>query len=168
VARNLLHQQRDGGNRRRALRKLPTSEPGLRAELHRRWEAGRTGPDALTDGFTIYVWTTAQDLLAGPITPGTKAALYRVLAAQRGIRSVGEVKDALGRTGVALAMPVGKVRTRWAGDGRDPPGRRSAHRPAPRLRVLGRTDVPVAVRDVPVAGLGRRTEQATVTRRRDG
>jgi hypothetical protein len=87
------------------LRKLPTSAAGLEAELRRRWQADRTGPDPLTDGFTLYVWTTAQDLLAGPITPGTKAALYRVLAGQPGIRYAGAVKDPLGRPGTALAMP---------------------------------------------------------------
>jgi hypothetical protein len=102
------------------LRKLPTSEPGLRAELRRRWKADRTGPDADTDSFTLFVWTTAQDLLAGPITPGTKAALYRVLAAQPGIQYVGEVKDGLGRTGQALAMadPPGTWRDGRAGQSR--------------------------------------------------
>lgn len=84
------------------LRKLPTSRSGLEAELRKRWRADRT--DGLSDGFTLYVWSTAQDLLAGPITPGTKAALYRVLAAQPGIKYAGEVKDSLGRTGAALTM----------------------------------------------------------------
>lgn len=86
------------------LRKLPTGTSRLKTELNRRWRAGRAaGTD--TDGFTLYVWSTAQDLLAGPITPGTKAALYRVLAGQPGIRYVGTVKDRLGRPGTALAMP---------------------------------------------------------------
>jgi hypothetical protein len=84
-----------------ALRKLPTSEPGLEAELKRRFRAEPTG----ADGFTLYVWETAQDLLAGPITPGTKAALYRVLAGMPGIKNAGAVKDRLGRTGTALALP---------------------------------------------------------------
>ena len=87
-----------------ALRKLPTSAPGLEAELRRRWKADRAaGTDG--DGFTLYVWSTAQDLLAGPITPGTKAALYRVLAGLPGIKNVGTAKDRLGRTGTALALP---------------------------------------------------------------
>lgn len=91
------------------LRKLPTSAPKLKAALHKRWRAD--GRDGLTDGFTYYVWMTAQDLLAGPITPGTKAALYRVLATLPGIRYAGEVKDSLGRTGQALAMadPAGRM-----------------------------------------------------------
>jgi hypothetical protein len=85
------------------LRKLPTGTAALEAELRRRWKADRAaGTDG--DGFTGYLWTTAQDLLAGPITPGTKAALYRVLAGQPGIRYDGNVKDRLGRPGVALAM----------------------------------------------------------------
>jgi hypothetical protein len=84
-----------------ALWKLPTSAPGLEAELKRRWRADH----AEADGFTLYVWGTAPDLLAGPITPGTKAALYRVLAGMPGIRNVGTTKDRLGRTGTALALP---------------------------------------------------------------
>jgi hypothetical protein len=84
-----------------ALRKLPTSAPGLEAELERRFHAGHTG----ADGFTLYVWETAADLLAGPITPGTKAALYRVLAGLPGIKNAGAAKDRLGRAGTALALP---------------------------------------------------------------
>jgi hypothetical protein len=91
------------------LRKLPTSTAPLEAELRRRWKADRAA-DTDRDGFTLYVWSTAQDLLAGPITPGTRAALYRVLAGRPGIRYAGNVKDHLGRPGVALAMPVsGKI-----------------------------------------------------------
>jgi hypothetical protein len=87
------------------LRKLPTGTARLETELWRRWRAGRIAKTDM-DGFTSFVWTTAQDLLAGPITPGTKAALYRVLAKQPGIEYVGSVRDRLGRPGVALAMPV--------------------------------------------------------------
>jgi hypothetical protein len=86
------------------LRKLPTSASRLDAELKKRWRADRANTTDM-DGFTMFVWGTAQDLLAGPITPGTKAALYRVLADRPGIRYVGTVKDRLGRPGTALAMP---------------------------------------------------------------
>jgi hypothetical protein len=55
---------------------------------------------------------TAQDLLAGPITPGTRAALYRVLAGQDGVRPDGAVTDPFGRRGVAVSMagPAGRIR----------------------------------------------------------
>ncbi|GAB2860767.1 hypothetical protein GCM10027176_73730 [Actinoallomurus bryophytorum] len=84
-----------------ALRKLPTSAPRLEADLNRRFRADHAG----ADGFTLYVWETAADLLAGPITPGTKAALYRVLAGLPGIKNAGAAKDRLGRAGTALALP---------------------------------------------------------------
>jgi hypothetical protein len=96
------------------LRRLTTSAPGLEAELRRRWRAGHSGQG----GFTPYVWETAADLLAGPITPGTKAALYRVLAGLPGIRNAGTAKDRLGRTGTALALPSGDEESRLVVDQR--------------------------------------------------
>jgi hypothetical protein len=61
----------------------------------------RSGPDARS--FTEYLPQTALDLLSAPIKPGTRSALFKVLAEQPGITSKGEVTDGLGRTGVALA-----------------------------------------------------------------
>ncbi|MBG0827488.1 hypothetical protein HS041_06900 [Planomonospora sp. ID67723] len=54
--------------------------------------------------FTLWVWREAEMLLARPLTSGTRAAFYRVLAEQPGITSLGTVTDPLGRTGTALAM----------------------------------------------------------------
>ncbi|RCG28664.1 hypothetical protein DQ384_23275 [Sphaerisporangium album] len=50
-----------------------------------------------------YRWQTGADLLTAPITPATRAALFRVLAEQPEFTSKGQVTDALGRTGVALS-----------------------------------------------------------------
>ncbi|WP_326639267.1 CU044_5270 family protein [Nonomuraea fuscirosea] len=86
------------------LLRLPTGKDGLERRLRRLYDAepasdwGGAKPE-----FAGYVWSTAQDLLAGPLTPATRSALYRVLAEQPGISSPGKVTDALGRTGVALA-----------------------------------------------------------------
>jgi hypothetical protein len=54
--------------------------------------------------FARYVFSEAQDLLTGPITPGAKAALYRLLANQGGIHYLGTATDPLGRKGAVLAM----------------------------------------------------------------
>ncbi|MCW2916901.1 MAG: hypothetical protein JWN52_4969 [Actinomycetia bacterium] len=52
-----------------------------------------------------WVFGLAQDLLARPITPGAKTALFQILAKQPGIKLVGKVTDQLGRPGMAVAMP---------------------------------------------------------------
>ncbi|RJL35378.1 CU044_5270 family protein [Bailinhaonella thermotolerans] len=96
------------------LRALPRDEAGLEAELRRLHAAEKPADWDEVPDFPSYVWSTAQDLLAGPIRPATKAALYRVLARQDGIRAREHVRDPLGRTGVA-------VETTWDGeDGRRP------------------------------------------------
>ncbi|MER6512603.1 CU044_5270 family protein [Nonomuraea sp. NPDC001636] len=89
----------------RQLLALPADEERLAGLLRRLFDEERSGdwwPGRPT--FTSYVWTTAQDLLAGPISPGTRSSLYRLLAGQPAIRSLGEVTDPLGRTGVALTL----------------------------------------------------------------
>ncbi|GLZ10576.1 hypothetical protein Acsp04_08110 [Actinomadura sp. NBRC 104425] len=88
-----------------ALLKLPTDAGALTADLERRYrrDVRRTGAD-IAGPFEYFVWSTAESLLAGPVTPGTKAAFYRVLAAQPGIRTEGRTTDPLGRAGVAVSM----------------------------------------------------------------
>lgn len=95
------------------LAKLPTTEKGLEAELRRRYRADMDDPyeksqlkaiHSKPPTFVDSIWGTAQDLLAGPISPGTRAALYRVLADQPEIKMIGTVTDSLGRRGVALAV----------------------------------------------------------------
>ncbi|MFB4318393.1 CU044_5270 family protein [Actinomadura sp. 21ATH] len=96
------------------LRRLPVDADALGRELRRRYEAvvRKSGGAANVDPYPYYIWMTAQDLLAGPTTPQTKAALYRVLAGQQGVRSDGAVADLLGRRGVAVSMggPGGRIR----------------------------------------------------------
>ncbi|WP_344282256.1 hypothetical protein, partial [Actinomadura napierensis] len=88
------------------LLKLPVTADALGAEMRRRHEADKRKRSDV-GSFADYLWWTAQDLLAGPITPGTKAALYRLLADQPGIRSEGAATDRLGRKGVAVSRAEG-------------------------------------------------------------
>ncbi|GAA3252365.1 CU044_5270 family protein [Nonomuraea helvata] len=84
------------------VRDLPTGEDGLRQELDALWK--RSPRMAHADKPT-YLWQTGVDLMTAPIRPGTRSALFRILADQPGITSQGESSDALGRTGVALSAP---------------------------------------------------------------
>ncbi|GII77604.1 hypothetical protein Sru01_25860 [Sphaerisporangium rufum] len=99
------------------LAKLPATETGLDKELRRRHQADVDDPkDPLRSTYPQYVWATAQDLLAGPLTPGTRAALYRLLAAQPGLTMVGKVDDGLGRSGIAIAMKTAPGDTEYESD----------------------------------------------------
>ncbi|MEU8196698.1 hypothetical protein AB0C10_23225 [Microbispora amethystogenes] len=86
----------------RNIDRLPTDEKVLERRLHELYQA-RPGGAANEEDFSVYLWQTAVDLLNAPITPGTRAALFRVLAGERGLTALGERADALGRTGAALA-----------------------------------------------------------------
>jgi hypothetical protein len=86
-------------------RKLPGTEAALSRLLTRWWNSepdkqGAVGP--AHPNFGQYVFTWAGALLGGPASQATKAALYRLLAAQPGIQVTAGVTDPLGRTGVAI------------------------------------------------------------------
>jgi hypothetical protein len=90
-----------------ALLRLPTDADRLSAQLRRMFKAGGASMAPQKPGsYPYFVWSTANDLLSGPISPGTRAALYRVLADQPGVRSAGTVTDRAGRRGVAVFLPV--------------------------------------------------------------
>ncbi|MFB9837903.1 hypothetical protein ACFFNX_37645, partial [Actinoallomurus acaciae] len=92
-----------------ALEKLP-SDPAALEKTLRTWFAHENQVSKAHDGvpmggdFSQYVFGQAQDLLAGPLTPGTKATLYRLLAKQPGITYLGTKSDSLGREGAVLTM----------------------------------------------------------------
>ncbi|MFC4013364.1 CU044_5270 family protein [Nonomuraea purpurea] len=75
---------------------LPTDEAGLKRRLRELYG------DRAASGFSVYLWQTGVDLLGAPITPGTRSALFRVMAEEKGMTARGQVKDELGRTGAAL------------------------------------------------------------------
>ncbi|WP_433468580.1 CU044_5270 family protein [Spirillospora sp. CA-128828] len=87
------------------LASLPTDAGRLQAVLRDRYARDlKASENPFTGTFTAYLWETARDLLAGPITPGTKSALFKVLAGQPGIRMIGRTTDRLGRPGMAVAV----------------------------------------------------------------
>jgi hypothetical protein len=88
------------------VRRLPATASGLGAVLRRMWnsDADKAAVVGLPHPtFADYVFEWADALLTGPATPGTKAAVYRLLADQPGVSSTSPVTDPLGRTGVAIA-----------------------------------------------------------------
>jgi hypothetical protein len=96
-----------GGNQltMTGMRKLPASAAALSRVLLRMWKgepdkAGAVGfPDPT---YTQYLMAWAEQLLTGPAQPGTKAAIFRLLAGQPGINLVKGVTDPLNRTAVAV------------------------------------------------------------------
>ncbi|WP_205315304.1 hypothetical protein, partial [Nonomuraea lactucae] len=81
--------------------KLPTGKAELEAKLKGLYPRSQSKERGVS--FAGYLWATGADLLTAPITPGTRSALFEVLAdSASGLKSQAGVKDALGRTGVAL------------------------------------------------------------------
>ncbi|RBQ16829.1 hypothetical protein DP939_27555 [Spongiactinospora rosea] len=81
--------------------KLPTDKKALKRKLDQLWKAS---PSAADSSRSEHLWQTSQDLLTGPITPGTRSALFKILAEQPGVTAKSQFTDALGRTGVALSV----------------------------------------------------------------
>ncbi|MEU7745603.1 CU044_5270 family protein [Nonomuraea sp. NPDC049158] len=82
--------------------RLPTGEDALKRRLDTLF---KQSPNSARIGRAVYLWQTGVDLMTAPITPGTRSALFKVLAGRDGITSQGRVTDAVGRTGVALSTP---------------------------------------------------------------
>ncbi|WP_060903958.1 CU044_5270 family protein, partial [Streptomyces europaeiscabiei] len=84
------------------LLELPSDSAELRRELERRH--GEDSGAEISDR-TAYVLRQATDLITMPVKPAVRAAAYRVLAEQPGVRGLGSVTDPLGREGVGVAFP---------------------------------------------------------------
>ncbi|MCW2915001.1 MAG: polymerase [Actinomycetia bacterium] len=84
---------------------LPADATALEATLRKYYATDMHDQSTASGSWQTWVFGEAQDLLAGPITPGAKTALFQVLAKQPGIKLVGKVTDRLGRPGMAVAMP---------------------------------------------------------------
>ncbi|MCO6007613.1 CU044_5270 family protein [Actinoallomurus purpureus] len=82
--------------------KLPTTKSGLEGYLQRLWQEDTKG----RADFGKYVFVSASDLLRTPTTPGTRAALYRILADSPSVRVTGRITDREGRSGVAISAHV--------------------------------------------------------------
>jgi len=87
------------------VQRLPVTASGLGKVLRNMWahEPDKTGAVGLPrPSFGEYLVQWADALLTGPARPGTRAAIYRLLADQPGLPMVPGVTDPLGRTGVAV------------------------------------------------------------------
>jgi hypothetical protein len=92
--------------------KLPTTPGKLGELLHRAWKGLTEQQRAATVGFANpsyaqYLFQVAGALLTGPVTPGTRSAVYGLLAKQSGLTVAANVTDPLGRTGTAIGDGTG-------------------------------------------------------------
>ncbi|MER6501815.1 CU044_5270 family protein [Streptomyces sp. NPDC001455] len=87
----------------RLLATLPTDEKALRKRLFALVDKDYNAPEKILDG--IVVDTAIRLATTLPSTPALRAAAYRLLAAEPGVRSLGDIKDHTGRTGYAVGLP---------------------------------------------------------------
>jgi hypothetical protein len=84
---------------------LPTTKTSLESYLRKLWQedrkGGANGYVAPAD-FGMYVFESASDLLAAPTTPGTRAALYQILADFPSVHVAGPARDREGRSGMTV------------------------------------------------------------------
>lgn len=82
------------------LLRLPADPARLKALLL----AGYTNPTQEGVDADAYLFQVTPPLLTLPITPAVRSALYRMLAGLPGVRSLGQVQDAAGQYGQAVAL----------------------------------------------------------------
>ena len=92
--------------------KLPTTPGKLGLLLHKAWKGLTEQQRAATVGvanpsYAQYLFQVAGALLTGPVTPGTRSAVYGLLAKQPGLTVAANVTDPLGRTGTAIGDGTG-------------------------------------------------------------
>ncbi|GAA4591734.1 hypothetical protein GCM10023194_51780 [Planotetraspora phitsanulokensis] len=86
--------------------KLPATRNGLEAYLRKLWQEdvkNRVGGCAASTDFGEYVYFSAWGLFMAPTTPGTRAALYQILADSPSVKVTGQITDRQGRTGMAIS-----------------------------------------------------------------
>ncbi|MER5769088.1 CU044_5270 family protein [Streptomyces sp. NPDC001985] len=87
----------------RQLRGLPTDVEGLRERLHELVDEEYNAP---ARHLRELVAAKALEIAVGmPAGPELRAAAYRLLAAEPGVRALGEIKDRSGRPGYGVALP---------------------------------------------------------------
>ncbi|OLT24741.1 hypothetical protein BJF79_13410 [Actinomadura sp. CNU-125] len=99
------------------LRALPADPAKLEAELLRWYEGHDTETDGRPMSSDAWLYRTSVGLVMDmPVTPQVRAAAFRMLAGLESVEGVGEVEDARGRTGDAVAFdertPLGTIRHR--------------------------------------------------------
>jgi hypothetical protein len=88
-------------------RKLPTTPGKLNGLLLGQWKSMSPAQQQAAVGlvkptYAEYILQVAGALLTGPVTPGTKAAVFGLLAKLPGLSLANEVTDPLGRVGIAI------------------------------------------------------------------
>ncbi len=100
-----------------AQRALARQENALKIQVHRTPGSG-TSQVVLRSTLnasqrrSLQLFETAAALLAGPVSPGVRGALYRLIATFPGLRYDGTVRDALGRQGTAVSIGRGRAGVR--------------------------------------------------------
>jgi hypothetical protein len=92
------------------IRALPSTAKALSETLENMWahEPDKEGAVGLPDPtYAEFVAAWADALLTAPSRPGTRAAIYRLLAEQPGLSITPGVTDPLGRVGVAIGAGGG-------------------------------------------------------------
>ncbi|WP_307832818.1 CU044_5270 family protein, partial [Streptomyces clavuligerus] len=85
------------------MRKLPTGAKALRARLRQLVEKEYNAPDWVLRDEVV---RKAVELAVGmPAGPELRAAAYRVLAEEPGVRALGTIRDQSGREGYGVAIP---------------------------------------------------------------
>ncbi|MFC4062449.1 CU044_5270 family protein [Planomonospora corallina] len=86
------------------LRSLPTDPEALRADLLRFYEGKDTEAD-VPMGEDAWLFRVTEGLIMSmPVSPEVRAAAFRMLAELPSVTSLGQVTDAAGRTGTAIAI----------------------------------------------------------------
>lgn len=87
------------------LRKLPADPKRLKARLLATYEGHSTEAESDPMSATVWLFSIGSGLVTSmPVTPAVRAAAFRMLADLPGIRVINGVRDALGRTGTAVAI----------------------------------------------------------------
>lgn len=84
------------------LQKLPGDVAGLTTFLRQQYTRDN-GTE--TADYTWWMFAQASNFITEPVSAQVRASAYRIIASLPGITSLGEVTDALGRTGVGVALP---------------------------------------------------------------
>jgi hypothetical protein len=97
----------------KTIAKLPATRSGLERYIRRLWQEDRKGGAigyVANGDFGEYVYVSAWDLFMAPTTPGTRAALYRILADSPSVHVTGRISDREGRSGVGITAQGTDVR----------------------------------------------------------
>ncbi|MBO2449191.1 CU044_5270 family protein [Actinomadura barringtoniae] len=100
------------GNRKSLdeLRRLPSDPSALRKMVAKTYRGTPKTSADLDD----HIWLMAPELFNQPITPATRAGLYRMLAQIKGVRNTGITKDVEGRD--AIVLQYGDTRLAFRAD----------------------------------------------------